>query len=299
MKIGADGQPVMATVQMPVDVRGIKQQLGPVYESMKWMPASDQASSAGFQAAKKILSGPDFIPAAAAEQGLGGLKTMARVGNTNLRNTSQGMAAGVIPDLQEAVDAAVAKTGPDALSSLQAGRAAHAGKMEVADLADQLRKEPVQAFNQLTWQKDTGIDFLRKIGDQAPDVLPKVGRAYIQKLFGQATQEGGFSRAPTIAQQWENLGPQTKQLLYPNPGLRGSLDNFFLGAKMVADNPNPSGTAVVAELIPGGYMMIHNPVLGTVYLLGGYAAAKLLFSPAGVRLLTQGLGPQRMLARPG
>lgn len=288
--------PVMADVQMPVDVRGIKQQLGPVFESMQWMPASDQAASAGYQAAKKILNGPDFIPAPAAEQGLGGLKTMARVDNTNLRNTAQGMAAGIVPDLQGAIDQAVAKTGPDALTALQEGRATHASKMEVADVADHLRQEPVQAFNQLTWQKDTGIDFLRKIGDQAPDVLPQVGRAYVQKLFDQATQDGGFSRAQGIANQWENLGPKTKALLYPNPGLRSSLDNFFLGAKMVAENPNPSGTAVVGSLIPGGILAIQNPVMGASWLLGGYAAAKLLFSPAGVRLLTGGLKAEAPMA---
>jgi hypothetical protein len=282
---------VMAKVQMPVDVRAVKQLLGPVFDQMQWMPASDQAASAGYQAAKRILSGPDFIPAAAAEQGLSGLKTMARVANVNLRNTAQGMAAGIIPDLQDAVNDAVAKTGSDALAALQDGRASHATKMEVAEVADKLREEPVQAFNQATWRDDTGIGFLRKLGDQAPDALPQIGRAFLEKLFGQATQEGGFSRAQTIAKQWETLGPQTKQLLYPNLGLRGSLDNFFLGAKMVSENPNPSGTAVVAQLIPGGYMMIHNPVLGTGYLLGGYAAAKLLFSPRGVALLTEGLRP--------
>jgi hypothetical protein len=281
--------PVMGTVQMPVDVRGIKQQLGPVFDSMQWMPASDQASSAGYQAAKRILNGPDFIPAPAAEQGLGGLKTMARADNVNLRNTAQGMAAGLIPDLQEAVNEAVAKTGSDALAGLQDGRAAHASKMEIADLADQLRDEPVQTFNKLTWQNDTGIAFARKIADQAPDVLPQIGRAFITKLFDQATAEGGFSRAQGIAKQWENLGPQMKQLMYPNPGLRNSLDNFFLGAKLVSENPNPSGTAVVGSLIPGGMLTIHNPVMGGSWLLGGYAAAKLLFSPAGVKLLTGGL----------
>jgi hypothetical protein len=298
--------PVMASVQMPVDVRGIKEQLGPVWESMQWMPAADQASNAGFAAAKKILNGPDFIPAPAAEQGLGGLKEMARVGNTNLRNAAQGMAAGIIPDLQDAIDAAVAKTGPDALTALQDGRATHATKMEVSEVSDKLRNEPVQAFQQATYQQDTGIGFLRRIADQAPDALPKIGRAFIQKLFDQAAQEGGFSRSQGVARQWENLGPQTKQLLYPNPGLRGSLDNFFLGAKMAAENPNPSGTALVNQVsnsvagltgAGGGVgLYLHSPLvaLGSAaleggYLLGGRAVAKLLYSPAGVRLLTGGL----------
>jgi hypothetical protein len=294
-----ESAPVMAKVQMPVDVRGIKQQLGPVYESMQWMPASDQASSAGFQAVKKILSGPDFIPAQAAEQGLGGLKTMARTPNANLRNTAQGMAAGIIPDLQDGIDAAVAKVDPQNLKGLQDGRAYHATKMEIADLADQLREEPVKTFDKLTWRQDTGISFLQRIHDTAPEVLPQVGRAFVQKLFDQATQEGGFGSAQGLLKQWENLGPQTKPLLYPNPGLRSALDNFFLGAKIVAENPNPSGTAVVAQLVPGGMLMISNPVVGTSYLLGGYAAAKLLFSPRGVSLLTGGLRPAASVGAAG
>ena len=294
--------PVMQSVQMPVDVRDIKTQLGPVMEQMSWMPAADQSSSAGYQAVKKILQGPDFIPAQAAEQGLGGLKTMARVANPNLRNTGQGLAAGIIPRLQEAVNDAVAKTGSDAVAGLQDGRAAHASKMEVADIADQLRDEPVQTFNKLTWQKDTGISFLRKIADQAPDVLPQVGRAYLQNLFDVATQEGGFSRAAGIAKQWENLGPQTKKLLFPNRQLQSSLDNFFRGAKMAAENPNPSGTALVSQVgkvldwgsagAAGAGLWLHNPmVLGgaAAYQLSSAAIAKLLYSPAGVRLLTGGL----------
>ncbi len=298
--------PVMANVQAPVDVRGIKQQLQPVYDSLQWMPASDRASSAGYQAVSNILKGPDFIPAQAAEQGRSGLLTMGRVDNPNLRNTSQGMAAGIIPDLTEGINAAVAKLGPDNLASLQKGRATHATKMDVADLADKLRDEPVQAFNQLTWKNDTGIDFLRKIQGQAPDVLPQVGRAYIQKLFDTATQEGGFSHSQSISNQWDNLGRETKKLLYPNPALRASLDKFFLGAKMVADNPNPSGTALVAQTsslatgIAGSIgLSLYAPHLGLpalagegLYVLGGRAVAKLLYSPAGVRLLTGGLKPE-------
>lgn len=297
---------VMDKVQMPVDVREIKQQLAPIFETMSWMPAADQSASAGYQAARKILTGPDFISAPSAEMGLGGLKTMARVGNADLRNTAQGMAAGVIPALQDAVNDAVAKTGAGSLMALQDGRAQHASKMEVAEVADKLREEPVQAFRQATWSKDTGIGFLRLIQQHAPAALPKVGRAFIQQLFDQATKEGGFSRAQGISKQWENLGDETKKLLYPNPGLRSSLDQFFLGAKLVGENPNPSGTALVssttraidAGIVSAG-LMLESPAAGALamagtgaYVLGGKAVAKLLYSPAGVRLLTGAFKPE-------
>jgi hypothetical protein len=285
-------QTIMKAVNMPVDVRDIKAAAKPIFEEMGWMPASDRASSAGYQAVKNILEGDDFIPAWQAEKGLSGLKSMARVENTSgVRNVSQGIGASLIGDLQDGINAAVANTGDEALQGLQRGRALHASKMEVADLADQLRKEPVQAFNQLTWRNDTGIDFLRKINEQAPDEMPKIGRAFIQQLFDTATKDGGFSKTQTIQGQWQNLGPQTKALLYRDPALRAGLDKFFQGAKQVAENPNPSGTAVVGSLIPGGLLMIQNPLSGTAWLLGGYAASKLLFSPRGVALLTDSLKP--------
>ena len=283
-------KPVMGKVNMPVDVTNIKDQLKPVWDEMQWMPASDRASSAGYTAVKNILEGDDYIPAWQAEKGLGGLKSMARTSNkTGVRNASQGIAAGIIPELQGQIDAAVANTGDAALRGLQEGRATHASKMEIVDLAEQLREEPVQAFDQLRWKNDTGIAFLRKINEQAPQVMPQVGRAYLEKLFDQATGGGGFSRAAGLERQWETLGPETKKLLYPNRSLRADLDNFFQGAKLVAENPNPSGTAPVLQLGAAAGVMLSHPLVGASYLLGGGALAKLLYSPAGVRLLTGAL----------
>lgn len=286
-----EAPPVKKQVNMPVDVRDIKDQLQSVFQEMQWMPAADRASSAGYQAVKNILEGDDFIPAWQAEKGLSGLKTMARTDNVSgVRNASQGIGAQIIPQLQEGINGAVAFTGDDALRGLQQGRAMHATKMEVADLADQLRTEPVQAFNQLTYGRDAGIDFLRKIADQTPDSMPKIGRAYVDQLFDQATREGGFGRAQTILKQWQQLGPETKALLYPNPALRAGLDNFFKGAQMVGENPNPSGTAVVTQATQ----------LNPLRWMAGYVGSKLLFSPRGVALLTKSLragAPSALMAQ--
>jgi hypothetical protein len=290
LRLDKDGGQITGTVNMPVDVRDIKYLAQPIFDEMQWMPASDRASSAGYTALKNILEGDDFIPAWQAERGLSGLKTMARVDNkSGVRNASQGIGASLIPDLQANINASVASTGEAAIRGLQEGRATHASKMEIAGLAEELRSEPVQAFQQMTWKNDTGIDFLRRIHDQAPEVTPQIGRALIEKLFSQATAEGGFGKARTLLNKWQDLGPETKKLLYPNPQLRANLDKFFNGAALVAENPNPSGTAVVGSLIPGGLLLVHNPITGGAWLLGGLGASKLLFSPAGVRMLTEGL----------
>jgi hypothetical protein len=292
VRMAEDGSIIKAPVNMPVDVRDLKYDLVPVWDEMQWMPAADRNSSAGYQAVKRLLEGDDFIPAWQAERGLSGLKTMARTENASgVRNTSQGIGASIVPKLQESIDAAVAHTGDEAIRGLQEGRALHAQKMELAGLVDQLRTEPVQTFNQLTWRNDTGVGFLRKIAEQAPGEMRKIGRGFVQDLFDQAMRGGGFSKDKTLLNHWEQLGPETKKILFEDPNLIRNLDHFFKGQQMIAENPNPSGTAVVGSLIPGGMLLVTNPASGGAWLLGGYAASKLLFSPRGVALLTKGMRP--------
>jgi hypothetical protein len=222
---------------------------------------------------------------------------MARTTNkSGVRNMSQGIGASIITDLQDGIDAAVANTGDEAIRGLQQGRKLHASKMQLADLVEKLRVEPVQAFKQLTWENDTGVDFLRKVAKETPDQMPQLGRALVQKLFDDAMEEGGFGKARTLLSKWEKVGPQTKTILFKDPAVRANLDKFFKAAELVSQNPNPSGTAVVGQLVPGGMLLVTNPVSGGAWLLGGYATSKLLFSPRGVALLTKGLRPQAAAA---
>lgn len=282
--------PITRDIQMPVDAKPIKEQLAPVAaEIEKWWEPARRNSSAGYQAIKSILNGDDVIPADQAEKGLSGLKDLARTDDPNIRTVSQGIGARAVSIWQNAIDNAVGNADPKALTALQKGRAATASKFEVADVAKQLRDEPVQAFNQLTWKNDTGIDFLRKIQTQAPQQMQQLGRAFLDKLFAQATEDGGFSKTGTVKSQWENLGPKTKDLFYPDPVLRGNLDKFFDFANEAAKNPNPSGTAIVGHLVPSGILMVTNPMAGTAYMLSGAGASKLLHSAEGVKLLTQGI----------
>jgi len=282
VRTDSTGGKIMKRVSMPVDVIDLKEALKPVFADMQWMPAADQASSAAFKAVKVILEGDDYISAAQAEKGLGGLKTMARVKNGEVLDAGQGIAASIIPELQANIDLAVGATGQDALQGLQKGRAAHASKMEVAEVAKQLRDEPVQAFQQATWKQDTGIDFLRTIAKQAPDQMAPIGRAFVQQLIEKATEGGGFNKTGTLLNKWNDLGPQTKAILFPDPELRANLGKFFKGADMVADNPNPSGTALVASATS----------VNPLRWVAGYLGSKLFFTPQGISLLTKKLGTQ-------
>jgi hypothetical protein len=299
--LDASGNPTVSTtpvtqkIATPVDMRGIKQDLKPMLDSMdQWIQPAKKQASAGYQALNSIVNGPDYIPAVEAEKGLGGLKALARESDgPNLANTSQGVGGMAATKLQGAIDDAVQQTGgPGALRALQAGRAAHADKMATADTLQSLRDEPVQLFNQLTYAKDAGIDKLREVAKVVPTEMPKVGRAYLDQMMTKATANGGFDNTQSLWSQWQNLGPETKKILFNNPMQRSDLDNFFTLAKKLAENPNPSGSALVGSI--GGQLglMFYSPQTGVPMVLAGGALSKMLRSPVGVKLLMEGMAPK-------
>ena len=79
-----------------------------------------------------------------------------------------------------------------------------------------------------------------------PRRLPQVGRAFLEELLQKATAEGGFERAAGLQADWQRLGPETKRLLFRDPAHIKDLDNFFLLAKKMGENPNPSGSGFTA-----------------------------------------------------
>jgi hypothetical protein len=282
---------IVKNVPLPIDMRPIKAALDPVYkERLKTMPIAQQQASPGLIAIKNILDADDYLPASVAEKNLSALKKDAgyNVGK-GMRTQSQGLAAHAVAHLQEAIDTAVTQAGPEAIEALKAGRQFTRQKFESIGILKALRKEPVQAFNQATWAKDAGIDYLRKLSKQAPEEMPKIGRAYIDQLFSEATAAGGFERTQGIWSKWQNLGAETKKLIFKNPQLVGDLDNFFLLAKKMAENPNPSGTAYTAAITAAGTMAITNPATAVVTQIAGGVLAKLLHDPQKVRLLMQGM----------
>jgi hypothetical protein len=302
--IQAGPVPIMKSIAIPVDMRPVKEALRPIYQDMQmWMEPARRNASAGFQAMKSILEGDDFLPASVAEKGLGGLKTLAREGKyanaggeafkAATRDVNQGVGANATKLLQEQIDNAVARApegAGEALGQLRRGRLLTRGKYEVADLVKQLRDEPVQTFGEMTWAKDSNIEMIHRIQKQAPKEFAKIGRAWLEQLIERATAQGGWDHAQWMWSQWEGMGPLTKKALFKSPLMIDDLNKFFLAAKKMAENPNPSGTAVVSWIGAQGAYGLMNPATGVRWLLGTGAISKLLHSPKGVRLLTQGMG---------
>ena len=295
--------PLMEDVPVPVDIRSLKSQLRPIYEHMsQWIEPAQRNASAGYQALKTILESKQHVPATIAEAGLGGLKQLAREGS----GRAAGLAKYVIPKFEELIDNAVQAIEPNALTSLRNGRqltAQSKGTEEVLKRVSGVHEEPVAGFGRLTQPQDTGIYLLRQLEQEAPGELPKVGRAYFEKLIDVARLEGGLPRhADKIFAQWQQLGEETKRLMYPNPMLRQNLNDFFLGMKKLAENPNPSGTAIVSAIsgqatTAGAALATGNPVWAFVTMTAPSTLAALMYTPKGASLLKRGINlPARSLA---
>jgi hypothetical protein len=262
---------------MAVDVGAVKPSLKPIYDRLKregeLAPLMGGKADA-LRALDRLLSGPDYAPLSVADAALGDLKTLARVDIPELRTQGQGIAAEAVKQLDRAVQQAARTAGPDAVQALDSGRGATRAKYQAGDVFEALPGEPVQSFRKLVAPKDSGIQFLRQVQELAPSKMPDVARAYLDDLMMQATERGKFDHADRLYANWQKLGPQTKQILFPDEGHRAALDQFFLLAKRMAENPNPSGTAHTMTATN----LATQPAM--------YALSKMLYTERGVKALT-------------
>lgn len=270
-------------VPLAVDVNASKAALKPLYtqllrESELGIPMQG-GKGRTLAALDGLMKGPDVAPLSVVDSQLGDLKAMARTDDLPaLRTQGQATAAQAVKGLERQVTAAAQAAGPDVYAALQRGRQATIGKYETAAVRDTLADEPAQIARQLTTGKDINLDRLRAVAQQAPRDIPKVTRAYLESLMDTATAEGKFSHTDKLYAEWQKLGPESKAILFRGDrALIKDLDNFFLLAKRVGENPNPSGTATTLTALNVGTMLATYPI------------AKLLYSRRGVQALTRGI----------
>lgn len=265
------GKP-FTNVPFAVDVADAKAALKGMYDEM--MRAKDIAPPMGadaraLQALDRLMTGPDSAPLSVVDRALSDLKALDR--------QYQGPVKEIVKQLDTRVRASAAQAGPKVLKALEDGRAATKQKYAIEGVRDLLSGEPGQVFKQLTANKDVALNRLREVRRIAPQEVENIARAYLEDAFDLATAEGGFAHADRLFANWQKLGPETKRVLFPQPSQIQDLDNFFLLAKKIGQNPNPSGTAAT---------------LNATQALAGipaWAIAKVLYTPRGVRLLTSGV----------
>lgn len=288
---GPSGEPIVTTKPAPtrdivaVDLKGFKDAMRPTYEALLRESEIGVPMQGGkgrmFAALDRVMRGPDVGHLAEVDQALGDLKSLARGAEMpELRTQGQGIAAAAVKQLDSRVRMAAAKAGPDVLKALEEGRAATTQKYAVADVRDLLSGEPGQVFRQLTASRDTALNRLKAVQRVASNAVPDVARSFLEDAIDQATAEGGFKHADRLWANWQRLGSDTKRALFPQQGQVQALDNFFLLAKKIGENANPSGTANVAHALNLTQLTAFFPTK---------ALAKVLYSPRSVQMLTDGM----------
>jgi hypothetical protein len=285
-------------IKLAVNVGAVKDQLLPLYKDLlRERELSGQLMGGKAQTIKaldSLMQGPEWAPLSAVDAALGDLKAMARTkGIPALRTPGQATASQAVAALEKEVQAAAARGGPDVMRALSEGRAFTKQKYAVAELLDDLTSgtggEPVRVVSKLTANQDAAIAKLKALEKVAPQELPNLGRVVIDELLERATKEGGFTKTQGILADWQKLGAETKSLLFGKPEYIRDLDSFFLLAKKLGENPNPSGTALT---------LTKSGELGLLYTTGGMSApisigsgivSKLLHSPTVVKALVRGM----------
>lgn len=274
-------------IKLAVDLTATKAAMKPIYELLtrerELVGVLQGGKATALTALDRLMNAPDFAPLSVADAALGDLKAVARGARIPaLRTQGQGIAAQAVRNLDDAVRRAATDAGPDVLAALTEGRAATIAKHATAEVLDRLTKgtnnEPVRVAGRLTAANDSAVVLLRELNAIAPDQLPKVGRSILEGLLEKQTAQGVFAKgADGLFAAWQRLGPQTKAMLFKAPGLVRDLDNFFLLAKKIGQNPNPSGTALTRSATQW------------LQMAPNWAVAKLLYSPRAVKFLTEGL----------
>lgn len=274
-------------VPLAVDVAAAKQSLTPLFDQLSrerdLVGVIQGGKARTLVALDSLMKGPDVVPLSVADAALSGLKSMARTKDLQtLRTPGQGAAAAAVKALEQEVTATATAAGPDAIGALQKGRLATVGKYETAAVRETLSSEPGQIYRQLTTGRDVNLNRLRAVAQQTPREIPKIARAYLEDQFDLATREGSFAHADKLYADWRKLGAETKTVLFKDPALVQDLDNFFLLAKRIGQNPNPSGTASV---LTSGRLTLAE----LVAVIPSWGLAKMLYTQRGVHALTAGL----------
>lgn len=284
--------PITQSTRLAVDLRVPKAQLKPIYDQLmreKDISPPMGAKGRALAALDRLMTAPDTAPVSVVDAALGDLKALDRATS----GPGQGVVKQAVKNLDGAVQRAVNQAGPEAVRALRDGRAATVAKYETADVLDRIKAEPVQAYRQMTAPKDAGIDLLRTVQREVPQAMSDVARAYLDDLLNTATAEGGFRRTDKLWADWQKLGAETKKTLFPSTGQVPALDHFFLLAKRIGENPNPSGSGFHVAKTGEIVLLLTHPTAGVPLTLSGTVLSKMLHSPKVVTALTKGIQASR------
>jgi hypothetical protein len=274
--------PVFENIEGATDYRPVKAAAQPFIEQLeRTIPLSQRDASPGLTALRQMTQQPDYVSLDTAMSDLSTIQDLARTqDHPALRRRANGIAAAIVPPLRSAVNDAVGQMGQEAVDNLAQGRLLTKRKYAAGDVMNSLPEEPVQLAQKLTSQGDRNVNLLQSVAQISPQSIPNLARAALEGIMKPTMTRQGYAQAQ---QQWNALGDQTKQILFPDPAMRSKLNNFFTTAAQGATD------RAVGAITATGAMMWHHPTLGIATLLSRRKLADILMTPYGPDMLSQGM----------
>lgn len=259
------------------------------------LPNASDRLAESYAALKNIAKMDDWVPLEQLNNEVSALGYLSFYNKHGLtREKKDAIIQGVWKPLREMVDKATAEYGGEAgAAALQQGRIATAKYFRIDNFAKKLGgrdldKEGKQVFQALVSNHDGGIQALRRLKEIAPEQVSNAARGTLQTILDEAVEEGGFKGAKALG-VWNNLGPETKQLLFKDPERVERISKFFQLAKMTAQDSNPSGSGSVLAAMGQLGWAIHNPMSASVYYLTNRKIGQMLYNADTAETLTKAL----------
>lgn len=147
---------------------------------------------------------------------------------------------------------------------------------------------PVSAFDSIVAPRDTGIWRLNAIKKVSPNVLPMIGRAWVQQWLDTTMGTTGlYEHGAAFRAAWDKLGPRTKTLLFGEHA--NDIDNFVrLGDSIQWKNTN-SQTAMLETVGGKLSMSIFNPLKAIYVEVAHSALGAIMFNPRAMKALTKAI----------
>lgn len=286
--------PVIESIAGPTDMKAVKATAKPMLDQLKkQMGIAVSKTSPILSMVEDIVNGPDVVSLRTAKSNISAIQDFARNEAGVMRKPAQALSAQLVSPFHDAIDSAAQGVGPDAYQALQDGNAATRAKYDLAKAipGSYLKRDVppnnlAQLHDLLTKNEDAQFPALQKVVAHVPAAAPGIARATIEDIFRGVTEGGGISKVQTAINKWNDLGPQTKQLLF-GADTTQEVDNLLQYAKMAVSESNPSGTAPTAQVMALFAMMAHNPMAGITAMAGARQLAKGIFSPETASTIRQ------------
>jgi len=286
--------PSTEVLQAPIDLGNVQGILSKALERLERQPGFAQRQvDPAVESLRDLVKGDRYRPLGDAERLAGALKYVEKGGKTagsiGPRGGKAGLAAFEIRELEKAIQQGMTEHGIDP-NMLKEARAATVEKYKIQNVRKKLAGtlgadvEPVKVYDRLLQWDGHSIGLLARVKKYAPQQIPKVGRALFDDLLTDVENTGNYSKALT---RWKALHPKTKQLLYGSEV--PALNEFFELANEMTYRINPSGSGMAVAKGAQIMNLFRHPIRAAGEAAVAGTIGKLLTSPGGAKLLTQGL----------